>query len=252
MQVGTGLIHSFWNVAAWSGMRRLGTFLQRAYPSAYADTAFFKKDMDGAIVALTIDDGLARNPDCSMVGEVRDLLKAYNAHATFCVCTDYTTRSDALLLLEDNGNEFGNHLQEDRSGYYFRLSKDAFRQALREANQFLKEECEVVCPKWFRAPQGVMTTSMSEVVREEGMTHVLGDCYCDDWAFAEDGDTRRVAPLMLKQVQSGSIAIFHMPERGFREASFEALKKFLEGVNERGMRCVSLTEMMEMGEATDA
>jgi hypothetical protein len=49
---------------------------------------------------------------------------------------------------------------------------------------------------------------------------------------------------MLKQLQpGGSIAIFHMPQRGFREASLEALRAFLEGSKRRNMRCIKLTEM---------
>ena len=88
-----------------------------------------------------------------------------------------------------------------------------------------------------------MTRYMAEVVKEEGMTHVLGDCYCDDWCFAEaqDGvhprggadeqahasdpaETKErqspVANLMLKQVHAGggSILILHMPQQGFWEA----------------------------------
>jgi hypothetical protein len=89
-----------------------------------------------------------------------------------------------------------------------------------------------------------MTPAMAEVVQEEKMTHVLGDCYCDDWAFAEDGDTHCEAPLMLQQVQErGIIAIFHMSKRGFREASLEALRELLEGTNKMNLRCISLTEM---------
>ena len=51
-----------------------------------------------------------------------------------------------------------------------------------------------------------MTAVMNKVVREEEqglMKHVLGDCYCDDWAFAEAGNVSCVAPLMLRQVQGG-------------------------------------------------
>ena len=115
---------------------------------------------------------------------------------------------------------------------------------------------------------------MKEVINEEGMIHVLGDCYCDDWAFAEyydkynnnnnnnnenddeDNEDRisrqhqkrkmeSVAYLMLQQVQSGSIAIFHMPQYGFREGCYDAIQQFLIGIQKRGMKCISLSEMME-------
>jgi peptidoglycan/xylan/chitin deacetylase (PgdA/CDA1 family) len=195
-----------------------------------------------------------------MVEEVRDLLRSYNAHATFFVCSDYTTPDLALLLLHD-GHELANHLKQDSSsGYYCHLAKEDFRKELLTANQIillnLKEQQQGKVhqrpPRWFRAPQGRMTQAMAEVVQEEKMMHVLGDCYCDDWAFAEDGDIQYVAPLMLQQVQEGgSIAIFHMPERGFREASLEALREFLEGTNKMNLRCISLTEMAASAEKVE-
>lgn len=83
--------------------------------------------------------------------------------------------------------------------------------------------------------RGLLTETMQQVLIEEGnMRHVLGDCYCDDWRFAADvdGETvsaeqrkqhmKHVADLMLSQVQPGSIAILHMPERGFREGTLDA------------------------------
>ena len=260
IKVATTLLRSVWNLASWIGMRRLGKFLKRSYPSAYGDTIFCWDDAatDGSVqgyVALTIDDGLCRNyngsdaSSCSMVQEVRELLQSYNALATFFVCTDYLpspgTEEEANIVggLLNDGNEFGNHLREDISGYYCHLDKEAFRKELVHANRVLNT-WNIGHTKWFRAPQGRMTKSMREVIQEVGMVHVLGDYYCDDWAFAEDGDASIVAPLMLNQVhRGGSIAIFHMPERGFREASFHALKDFLEGAKERNLRCITLTEM---------
>jgi peptidoglycan/xylan/chitin deacetylase (PgdA/CDA1 family) len=273
MTVTTTFLRSFWSLATRIGMRRLGTLLKRWYPSAYGDTIFYF-DADGVdgYVALTIDDGLCRGEDPSknsMVQNVHELLHSYQAHATFFVCTEYTAaaaaRDQALVLLQD-GHELGNHLAEDRSGYYCHLSKADFQNELLQANQRIQDisigstststatssSAYPAPPRWFRAPQGRMTSVMCQVLQEQGMTHVLGDCYCDDWAFAEHdgggGEYTRgvVAPLMLSQVQpSGSIAIFHMPERGFREASLGALQEFLEGCRQRNLQCISLTEMMQ-------
>merc|ERR1712232_1058523 len=98
-----------------------------------------------------------------------------------------------------------------------------------------------------------MGTSMKESVGKMRLSHVLGDCYCDDWKFAQDSDTfmevdgdvggsyisnkgdigratmRSLGKLMLTQAQPGSIAIFHMPERGFREGTIHTLEEFLRG-----------------------
>ena len=253
MTVISRLAHSWWSLASWIGVRRLGDFLQHSYLSAYGDTLFYfgrhgngdgnASSVDG-LVALTIDDGLCR-PEIgdSMVPEIRLLLQRHGARATFFVCTDYTKPDEARSLLRD-GHELGNHLQRDACGHYHKLAKEDFRAEVRAANAFLARACDGRGTQtWFRAPQGRMTREMAEVVKEEGMTHVLGDCYCDDWCFAEaqDGvhprggadeqahasdpaETKErqspVANLMLKQVHAGggSILILHMQQQGFWEA----------------------------------
>jgi peptidoglycan/xylan/chitin deacetylase (PgdA/CDA1 family) len=183
-----------------------------------------------------------------MVKEVQTLLKRYNAHATFFVCTDYVS-NDAMVLSEarnlvSNGHELGNHLREDLSGHYCNLSKEEFERDLHDTNKILDSIEDCPNTHWFRAPQGRMSLAMKQAVAEAGMKSVLGDCYCDDWAFAENSNIKVVAPLMLRQVQeSGSIAIFHMPERGFREKTLVALEQFLEGLRELHMQCLTLTEM---------
>jgi peptidoglycan/xylan/chitin deacetylase (PgdA/CDA1 family) len=250
---------------------------------------------DGGGGAAAAPAGGGIRSSSSMVQEVCTILKEYgnNAKATFFVCTDYTKVEEAQIVLQ-NGHELGNHLQKDVSGYYCNLSKQDFRTVLLEANQFLEqdvlfssgsitsttvatdendteeEENTIISPqlvdkhphqssstkiKWFRAPQGRMSVAMQEVLAEEGMVNVMGDCYCDDWSFTEaydkapagtiiDDDITIVADLMLQQVQPGSIAILHMPERGFRESMTIILKAFLKGCQEKNLRCVTVSELV--------
>lgn len=263
MGIATTLLHGFWKLASTIGTRRLGSLLRRGYSSAYGDTLFCWEagpsgiDPPGrGLVALTIDDGLCRGDDskASMVSLVQELLKEYGATATFFVCSDYcggADREDEIPSLLAEGHELGNHLQEDRSGYYCYLNETDFAKALEETNRMLEEYVDAHNDgrdgsriRWFRPPQGRMSPAMKKVLQERGMTSVLGDTYCDDWAFAEkDGSTAGVvAPLMLSQVRPGSIAIFHMPQRGFRESTLDALREFLEGIQARNLRCTTLSE----------
>ena len=162
-----------------------------------------------------------------------------------------------------HGHELGNHLERDVSWYYANLGEAEFARVLDETNEILHDLMDTAQDdkdqavattsnnnnkiKWFRAPQGIMSTAMRQVLANHGMTNVMGDCYCDDWAFAEKAQstTNVVAPLMLRQVQEGSIAIFHMPQRGFRETTLNALDEFLHGLRERNLKCVSVSEMMQ-------
>lgn len=285
-----GVIHTIWNLATWTGLRRLGDITKKVHSGAYGDTIWYFEDnntndnnhhesesnsdnnddnqnkstqhqhpMD-CVIALTIDDGLFSNRGGSdpMVEEIIELLKSYDAQATFMCCTKYTSPKHAQLVVQA-GHELGDHLYDDPlPQYYSKMSKEEFRIKLLDSIRYLMNECGIPREElqWFRAPQGMMSKVMKEVLAEEQLINVLGDCYCDDWAFAEfsaDHNTEPVAPLMLQQfdrntgVQNrGSIAIFHMPERGFRETTYDALQEFLKGMQQRNIRCVTVTEMSKL------
>ena len=96
--------------------------------------------------------------------------------------------------------------------------------------------------RWYRAPQGIMSSSMRTTIASHGLRHAIGDAYCDDWGVR---DARWCARTLLRQVQPGSIVILHMPERGFREHTLEALRLLLRGLDDRGLRCVTLSELAE-------
>lgn len=93
---------------------------------------------------------------------------------------------------------------------------------------------------WFRAPGGIMSESMSRVVKRRGFTHVLGDCYAND-PFVTDPEF--IAGTMLENAMHGSILVIHMPERGFREYNLPALRLVLEGLRRRGLRAVTLSTL---------
>jgi peptidoglycan-N-acetylglucosamine deacetylase len=259
------IVKPFWKVAAWWGMRRLTGTLQSTF-EAYRET-LTHFDTFSPLVALTIDDGLCRGgPTTSLTRHVLEVLKQYEATATFFVCTDYLQdqRDDVEMLLQ-NGHELGNHMQADLPFHYHRLDRQEFQRQLCAANLVLHEleqthQREGQEPKkrqrWFRAPQGILTTEMKQALSNQNMKHVLGDCYCDDWKFAQDMDgtsdqnkcravMKDVAELMLSQADKGSIAIFHMPEIGFREGTLYALEYFLQGMQERGWKCRSLSDVQE-------
>mmetsp|Transcript_12141 Transcript_12141/g.18746 ORF Transcript_12141/g.18746 Transcript_12141/m.18746 type:complete len:117 (+) Transcript_12141:117-467(+) len=89
MLVPVRFIQWFWTATTHIiGMRQIGNAVKRSlFLSAYGDTVFYWEGADvKGYVALTIDDGLCRSADndgSSMVKEVNDLLRSYNAHATF-------------------------------------------------------------------------------------------------------------------------------------------------------------------------
>ena len=47
----------------------------------------------------------------------------------------------------------------------------------------------------------------------------------------------------MNKVKPGSIIIIHMPEKGVREWNFEAMDLILNGLNEKGLDIVTLSQL---------
>eukprot|EP00928_Gymnodinium_smaydae_P091444 TRINITY_DN75150_c0_g1_i1.p1 TRINITY_DN75150_c0_g1~~TRINITY_DN75150_c0_g1_i1.p1 ORF type:complete len:330 (+),score=56.96 TRINITY_DN75150_c0_g1_i1:50-991(+) len=228
-----------WSGLTSIGLRNLLPVIHFVFPH-FKDTIFYYSasafpGVEG-LVALTIDDGISRRgSQHSMLADVLALLRSEAAHATFFLTTDYVRAGDLERLVTD-GHEVANHFQTDKS--YSDLEASALRSALDASEGALAPYYG--SPRWFRAPQARLSRAMAEVVRERNVTHVLGDCYADDWAIP---DPEALAILYLRQIRAGSVAVMHMPERGFREHTLETLRLVLAGLRKRQLRAVTLREL---------
>jgi peptidoglycan/xylan/chitin deacetylase (PgdA/CDA1 family) len=232
-------LQAVWGCASAIGTRKLGRAVQ-SISSAYKDTAFYFEGVEDC-VALTIDDGISRGgSDSSLCTDVLKLLEQHDAHCTFFVCSKYIeiVPEDAAALIAA-GNEFGNHLEEDRFGYS-KLPAAAFEAALQATTDAIERVPGATPVRWFRAPQGIFNQKMRRITTQKGLRHAMGDAYCDDWAIS---NAKWVARTLLKQARPGSIIIMHMPEKGFREHTLEALSLVLAGLRARGLKCVTLSEI---------
>lgn len=228
-----------WSTLTAVGTRRFSGFVS-FFLHSYQDTAFYFGGVDD-LVALSIDDGLSRGgKETSMTREVQELLQKFDATCTFFVCSSYLEGlHDEAMSLVAAGHELGNHLAEDRTGYA-NLPADKFDAELRATTTAIERIPGAPRVRWFRAPQGVYTGTMRKVVKDHGLRHAIGDVYCDDWGVR---DAKWIARTLLQQVKPGSIIIMHMPERRFREQTFEALELVLQGLSKRGLKCTTLSDL---------
>lgn len=95
-------------------------------------------------------------------------------------------------------------------------------------------------PRWFRAPHADLSDSMRTVLKRHGFANVLCDCFANDTLIS---DSHFIAQKLLSTVTSGSILVIHMPERGFREHNFLALRELLQGLQQRSLRPVTVSEL---------
>eukprot|EP00927_Polykrikos_kofoidii_P076617 TRINITY_DN73684_c0_g1_i1.p1 TRINITY_DN73684_c0_g1~~TRINITY_DN73684_c0_g1_i1.p1 ORF type:complete len:264 (+),score=43.33 TRINITY_DN73684_c0_g1_i1:23-814(+) len=241
-----------WTSIGTLGLRNISC-LARSFSSTYEDTVYYygvsKYPNVRGYVALTIDDGLARHGrERSLVPEVQALLRKHGASATFFICSDYLAgvEDQARSLLED-GHELENHCPRDRE--YASFEPAEFEAALVKTNTALAAlSADGKGPRWFRAPQAKFTWSMKECVEKHHLRHALADCCAGDW---EVKDPVYIAENLLWQCDHGSIIVLHMPEQGFREQAFEALRLLLEGLSSRGMKILTLSQLDELANATE-
>lgn len=234
-----------WNVLSTLGLRNLSCCGTSVFSTYNETRCYYDHRQHPGVeghVALTIDDGLCRHGrERALVDEVNALLREHDATATFFLCADYIKgfEAEAAQMIRD-GHEFGNHCSKDHA--YGHLNEADFEAELTSATGKI-EAIEGAKVRWFRAPQAKYTAAMRKVVDHHGLRHTLGDCYCDDYAV---NDPLWISSTLLSQCSSGSIIVLHQPERGFREHTLEALRLLLEGLSNRGLKCVTLSKLNNM------
>lgn len=194
-------------------------------------------------VALTFDDAFCRPgyEDGSMVDEIRTVMKEHGATGTFFTIGEYCSPAldEAVAGLLEDGSELANHCAKDRkhdgdSSEQFSVALDGAEKELRRLQGNLNQ--------WFRAPHGKLSTIMDDVLARRGMENVMFDSYGNDTQIP---DGSYIANVMLRLVTHGSISLIHVPEKGFREWNFLALRLFLEGLEKKGLKAITLTELAE-------
>lgn len=238
MKTFAGVLRLHWSFVAWAGSRRFWRLVQR-FPTMRNTTFWFEGPAVAGKVALTIDDGLCSHGlERALVKEVAKLLKERGAKATFFLCSDHLVGlEDEARSLASDGHEFANHMVRDRE--YASMPSGQFEDEMQEVSSSL-QRLSGKAIHWFRAPQARYTKTMKATVENHGMRHALGDAYCDDWAIEDAGFVSRT---LLKMVRPGSIIILHMPEKGYREHTLQALDDLLDGLSARGLACHTLSDL---------
>lgn len=126
-------------------------------------------DTQEPVVALTIDDG----PDPIGTPRILDVLKQYDAHATFFLITSRIPGNEEIVVhAVEEGHELANHLTAD--GRSILLSPSEFEQRLLGAHNLLSRFSEV---RWFRPGSGWYNDAMLSTLRKHGYRCVLGSVY---------------------------------------------------------------------------
>ena len=190
-------------------------------------------ETDAPIVALTFDDG----PTHAGLAAVLPLLDRYGAKATFfLIGSDIERRPELVRTLLAAGHEVGNHSFSHRrmigrSAQFYDEEIARTDAALRRAG--------APHPQLFRPPFGKKLFGLPRAVDRHGYRMITWSV--DDPAGATSA--RAYADAVLRDAGPGAIILMHVMYPANRTAR-EALPLILAGLRDRGLRAVTVTELL--------
>lgn len=210
----------------------LAKLLGRAFPAI-----LWRVNPEQPVVAITFDDG----PDTVYTPQVLEILARHNAHATFFLVAEHARQHPELVeQIRRAGHEVGNHTGTMHTTFFMRESK--FEDDLLRAETMLAMGNSE--PKFFRPAGGWIRPAQLRRARRNGYTCVLGSAYAFDPYRPPAGYIRWVIGKSLKP---GVIVVLH-DSGGNRSNTVAALEAILETGESRGLRWVTLSELLATAE----
>jgi len=226
------VVIAIWLLVFWIQPLAVVSVFERITPNI-----IYRLPVELPLVALSFDDG----PHPTYTPKVLDILQRHDAKATFFLIGERALRCPELVArIKSDGHEIGNHYYRD--GSTFIHSEAEFLRYLKQTEAAIGPMQE---PKLFRAPGGVAWPRQLRLARAEGYTTVLGSAYPND---PMNPPAWYIRWLIEKNLAPGTIVILH---DGISNAthSIQALPHILQAGRKRGIRFVSVGELLKAASA---
>lgn len=176
-------------------------------------------------IYLTFDDG----PTPEITEWTLNLLKEYNAKATFfCIGDNIRKHPEIFKKVIAAEHSIGNHTYNHLNGWKTSTDDYIENTKLHETEHYKLsiEHCQL-----FRPPYGKIKPLQSKILRKLGYKIIMWDVISYD--FDPTISQEKCLENVLKNVQSGSIIVFHDSKKAFQNLEY-VLPRILEFLNERG------------------
>lgn len=208
----------------------------REYYEARGDIVWEVPTAD-KVIALTFDDG----PDPQYTSQIADLLRQYEAKATFFVVGSRVAKHPEIArrLVQDH-HELANHTYTHPD--MRRISADRLRKEVVSTQNAIYESTGVT-PQLFRPPGGYYSESLVRVAKEAGYLVIMWSWHQDtrDWS---DPGVKKIVNKVLANTRNGDIVLFH-DFGGNRRQTVDALREILPVLKKRGYAFVTVSELMQ-------
>lgn len=185
------------------------------------------------VLYLTFDDG----PTPEITEQVLDILKQYNAKATFfCIGKNVELYPKIFQKVIASGHTIGNHTQNHLKGW--KNSKTNYVENTLVAEQSIQQiNKSTNLQKLFRPPYGQLKPSQGKVLQKLGYKIIMWDVLSYDWE--QSISKEKVLKNVIVNTVSGSIIVFHDSVKASKNMLY-ALPKVLEHFGEKGYKFESL------------
>ncbi len=188
-------------------------------------------------VALTFDDG----PHSKYTPQLLDVLKQYNAHATFfLIGVNATNRKQLVRKISAEGHEVGIHSWAHSD--LRTLSSDAITKDLKRCQELLGPLLDREI-RWVRPPYGGLNSRVQRAINDASYRVAMWSVDPRDWTGP---GSKVVANRVLSRVGNGSVVVMH--DSGGAGGTVKAMKTVIPKLIERGYELVTLSELVGLVE----
>jgi len=203
----------------------------------YVDKNYFIKpvnpDDSKKVVLLTFDDA----PRGEFTSDILATLDKHQAKAIFFVNGHYAIKNKELLKeIYDKGHIIGNHTWWHE--YLPNLNEEKTKKEIIDVNN-LVEEVTGERPQYFRPPNGKMTSSAEEIVKNEKMQRMNWSVGSLDWEYNKPEQSNEVVNQVLNTMVPGANILMHD-----KEVTSKALDEILTKLEEQGYTFILPTEVI--------
>lgn len=182
-------------------------------------------------VALTFDDG----PSPETTPQVIEILGKFGARATFFVVGRNVNLFPGILReAVRSGNEIADHTYNHPK--ISKLNAKMINAQLHATQNAIFRSIGVNA-KFFRPPYGAINEKASKIAQTFGLKIVMWSIDPFDW---QDPAPETIEERVLSNIQPGDIVLLHDVHRN----TVYALPYILEGLKRKGLRCVTVSELL--------
>lgn len=187
-------------------------------------------------IALTFDDG----PDAKQTLLILDLLREYQAKATFFVVGDRVERFPEIVRRElAEGHEVANHSYTHSA--FQRLSSGSMEEELNRTQEEIFKATGTR-PTLFRPPGGYYNDRLISLSKLHHLQMVLWSWHQDTKDWRSPG-VQAIANRVLDNARSGDIVLMH--DFVYRSTqTYEALRIILPELKRQGYTLVTVSELL--------